>query len=375
MMFAFFACICGAGAQTVTITVRNPLPEALAAQTVEVPWAQIAALAPALQPTQVRMVDDAGTPMVTQAVDRDGDGRADLLLLQTDLAPAQIKTFHLSAGEPAPAASRVFGRFVPERYDDFAWENDRVAFRMYGKALETHPTEPLTSSGVDVWCKRTRDLIINKWYQAGTYHTDHGEGLDAYTVGTSRGCGGVAVVRDGQRFVSRNFRSWRVVANGPLRVEFILHYEPWDAGGVMISEEKRISLDAGQNLSHFESVFTTDPPGAPFQVAVGIAIHQPTADVSLAPDAGTMRVWEDAGKSGKVGCSAVFPADGLQAMTREAGHAWALLKAKDRAPVSYWAGFGWDKSGDFADMAAWDAYLVAFARRVRNPVQVTVSAG
>ena len=25
--------------------------------------------------------------------------------------------------------------YVPERKDDFAWENDKIAFRAYGKAL------------------------------------------------------------------------------------------------------------------------------------------------------------------------------------------------------------------------------------------------
>lgn len=362
-------------AQGVTITVRNPLAEARPAEVVGVPWGQVAAVAPGLDAMQVRVVDAVGTPVVTQTVDRDGDGTADLLLLQTDLAASESNTFALSAGEPATGPSRVFGRFVPERFDDFAWENDRVAFRVYGKALETNQAEPLTSSGVDVWCKRTRDLVIDKWYKAGTYHTDHGEGLDAYTVGPSRGCGGLAIVRDGKRYVSRNFRGWRVVSNGPLRVEFVLSYEPWEAGGVMVSEEKRISLDAGQNLSHFESTFKTDPPGADFQVAVGVAVHQRTADASLALEAGTMRVWEDAGKAGKGGCSAAFPATGLEAMNQDGGHLWATLKAQDGVPVSYWAGFGWDKSGDFADMAAWDAYLAAFARRVRNPVEVTVSGG
>lgn len=379
-LLALTLVVCGglssvALAQDVTLTVHNPLAEARVAETVSVPWAQVTRLAPGLVAAQVRVVDAAGDPVVTQAVDQDADGATDLLLFQTDLAPSETKSFRLRAGEPTAAPSRVFGRFVPERYDDFAWENDRVAFRMYGKALETNQAEPLTSSGVDVWCKRTRELIINKWYKAGTYHTDHGEGLDAYSVGTTRGCGGLAIVRDGKRYVSRNFRNWRLVSNGPLRVEFVLSYEPWDAGGVRISEEKRISLDAGQNLSHFQSTFKTDPPGARFQVAVGIAVHQPTADISLSPDRGTMRVWEDAGKAGKVGCSGVFPQAILEAMNQDAGHVWATLSAQDGMPVGYWAGFGWDHSGDFADMAAWDRYLAGFAQRVRNPVEVSVTAG
>ena len=31
----------------------------------------------------------------------------------------------------------VYGRFVRERHDDFTWENDLVAHRMYGTDLET----------------------------------------------------------------------------------------------------------------------------------------------------------------------------------------------------------------------------------------------
>ena len=77
-----------------------------------------------------------------------------------------------------------------ERRDDFAWENDRIAHRMYGKALETWAQEPLTSSAVDVWFKRTRRLVINDWYMVDDYHRDHGEGADMYSAGKSRGCGG-----------------------------------------------------------------------------------------------------------------------------------------------------------------------------------------
>ena len=77
-----------------------------------------------------------------------------------------------------------------ERRDDFAWENDRTAHRMYGKALETWAQEPLTSSSVDVWFKRTRRLVINDWYMVDDYHRDNGEGADMYSAGKSRGCGG-----------------------------------------------------------------------------------------------------------------------------------------------------------------------------------------
>ena len=33
--------------------------------------------------------------------------------------------------------AKVYGRYVPERKDDFAWENEYAAFRMYGPALKS----------------------------------------------------------------------------------------------------------------------------------------------------------------------------------------------------------------------------------------------
>ena len=44
------------------------------------------------------------------------------------------------AGTVALAQEEARGRFVPERRDDFAWENDRIAFRVYGPACS--PVSP-----------------------------------------------------------------------------------------------------------------------------------------------------------------------------------------------------------------------------------------
>ncbi len=38
-------------------------------------------------------------------------------------------------GWPRPSRSRPSRRYVPERLDDFAWENDKIAHRTYGPAL------------------------------------------------------------------------------------------------------------------------------------------------------------------------------------------------------------------------------------------------
>ena len=87
----------------------------------------------------------------------------------------------------------VYARFVPERADDFAFENDKVAFRVNGPAL----AESAENNGTDCWFKRVDYPIINKWYkgaeQSQSYHEDHGEGYDPYHVGSSLGCGSTAL--------------------------------------------------------------------------------------------------------------------------------------------------------------------------------------
>ena len=62
----------------------------------------------------------------------------------------------LTACQREAQQPKVFGRFVPERKDDFAWENEYAAFRMYGPALK--PENP--SNGVDLWLKTSPELVV-----------------------------------------------------------------------------------------------------------------------------------------------------------------------------------------------------------------------
>ncbi len=166
-----------------------------------------------------------------------------LLIFQPRLGERKSLKFTIESGVPAEYGRRTFGRFYPERYDDFAWENDRVAFRIYGAALK--PIDG-PSNGIDAWYKRTNRLILDKWYAddiAGraSYHTDRGEGLDDYKVGYTLGAGAMAPFVDGALILGENFERAELLDNGALRTTFRLFY----AGG----EVRTISLDAGSQLT------------------------------------------------------------------------------------------------------------------------------
>jgi unsaturated rhamnogalacturonyl hydrolase len=361
----------------VSITVTNNATVERSGETVEVNWEDLIKLNPNLKPGSVS-VSDNGKKLVTQTIDADGDGKPEKLIFQVDFkAGERIKSLAVEAS-PSPASPvRTFGRFVPERMDDFAWENDRVAFRTYGKTLE----KELVSSGIDVWAKRTREMVIDKWYKGGDafYHTDNGMGLDFYSVKKSRGCGGAGIWDGKKLHVSRNFVGYKVLANGPLRTQFELHYEPWEVNGVKVAEHKRITIDAGQNFYRVESFYEAPDDLRDIDVAVGIAKHDP--DFNSETDRGRtwLSLWETNEKNGSLGCAIVAEPATFQSF-KEYGNEYdfpmnlSIIAAKPDKMARYYVGAGWSRSGDFADKKAWLAYVENFSNRAASPLVVTVTS-
>ena len=134
--------------------------------------------------------------------------KALLIMMAALSALAGCKTTG-KAGDSAaePKDTTVMARFVPERMDDFVFENDLIAGRFYGKALEGNPTSP----GIDIWVKLPGKLVANEWYakameDGGYYHRDHG-GKDCYKVAVSLGGGASAVMLDGRELARGTGRS------------------------------------------------------------------------------------------------------------------------------------------------------------------------
>src|SRR5215210_2851168 len=274
-VLAFAAVIQQPAGSPATVTVSETAGIARPFETVVLTASQVKDVLPVDDLRTVHVRDEkASADLLTQAVDTNDDGTFDQLVFQADLAPRETRRFTLTQGDRRIATRdeyRAYGRFNRERRDDFAWENDRVAHRMYGAALETWAQEPLTSSGLDVWVKRTRRLVINDWYMVDDYHRDTGEGADLYSVGRTRGCGGSGLWLDGKLYAPGNFRNSRVLANGPLRVMFELMYEPYAAGAAMVREKRMIILDAGHHLNRIEVSYEDAPPGA--ALAAGIRVN------------------------------------------------------------------------------------------------------
>jgi pectinesterase len=369
-----------AAGPSATITVKNPSAIDRPSETIAVSGADLAKVVTLDDLRKVLVRDTrAGQDVLVQAVDLDDDAKFDEIVFQAHLAANETRSFTVSVGERRIAKYddyKVYGRFMRERRDDFAWENDRVAHRMYGEALESWAHEPLTSSTVDVWCKKTPRLVVNNWYLVDDYHRDLGDGADFYSAGKSRGIGGNAPWVGGRLWPSSNFRHSRVIANGPIRLIFELTYAPWNVNGQAVSEIKRVTLDAGQHFNRFESRFRSAAPLPP-QVGIGIKKAKQAA-VDGAKDLGWITSWEPvAGENnGNLALAVVLPDPAAIAeVTEDELNRLVVIPLPKDGVTLHYAGSAWDKAGQITDQAAWRRYVEAFAVRVRQPVVVSVSGG
>lgn len=384
-------------ADSLTVTVTHDLDIARPSETITVPFSEIASAIPGalLQKLAVKNARGESLPyQVTnihpQAKDPQNKGIAygDFIFQHDFAAGEKSATFTIERIEGvAPVfPTKAFARYIPERLDDFAWENDKIAHRTYGPALaapdpQKTGKEILVTSGLDVWCKRVDYPIVDRWYNKGHdhYHIDEGEGMDMYQVGPSRGCGGTGIWDGNQLHVSRNYSQWRILANGPIRAIFELSYDTWSANGTYVSEVKRFTVDAGHNLDLIESTFSAT--GNPKELTVGIGLNKTPADRGQDPRIAITRAEKDASlaqwvvqkTNGSLGTAVIVDASSFSGYAEDDRNLLLLAKVAPDKPLRYRAGAGWSKAGEFTTKEAWDAYVAAQAARLNSPVKVTVS--
>ena len=343
---------------TASATVTNPIAIVRAAETIELP---VDALKRALTFDDVRKVhvkdDKTGKDLLTQAVDTDDDGTFDTDRPGGSGRPSAARSPSVGDGTSRRRTSSAPTRRGASAVTTFVWENDRsrTAYAPRSKPGQ----EPLMSSAVDIWVKKTLRLVVNDCMVDSL--SDRGEepSVLAGDPRLWRQCHlpERQAVSVGQLRVAR-------VANGPLRVMFELSYEPWDAGGQKLSETKRITLDARQRMNRFESRYNVPAP-RPSQQAVGIK-KAAGADVSARKDAGILRSWETlANNNGNVGCGVVADPREVADAPELDGNLLLVTRVAGGTPAIYWAGTAWDRGGTITTAALWDTYLNEWGARVR----------
>ena len=321
------------------------------------------------------------------------------------------------ANNPQSYEVKAKGRLFVERQDEFGWENDKVAYRVYGHGAAV---------GYDFFNKSTSDLMLDYWYaseqnqemrsvsqqlnergyrdladqlyNAFSYHVDHGKGMDCYTVGPTLGGGANALLNDdGSLFMPQCYKTFEILDNGPLRFTVRFNYPEQEFNGEKVTETRTISLDAGSQFNRVTVAY--QGLSKPTQMAAGIVIHKnnPSAYV-LSQESGYMG-YEDLGDAsiynakyrdtlakqmGKIYVGVLFPDKdiAMSYQQRENGIATGHILATSQlstvknqlSTYTYYFGSGWDKNPNtgFHSLTDWEAHLSQASMNVRNPLKISV---
>jgi hypothetical protein len=361
-----------------SVTVENP-SDFLRSEMVEIPVTQLETL----PKDKTYLVYNQQGENIPSQITFDGK-----LIFQTSLQPEETVQYTIKIGTPVEFVPKTYGRLITERYDDFAWENDRVAFRIYGLALLDIDGP---SNGLDLWFKRTNNLIVDKWYKEEedgikSYHTDAGEGFDNYNVGHSLGAGMMAPFINDSLVLNENFISQEILENGPLRTTFVLKYKDITVNGKSFSESRTFSIDAGSQMTKvIQQYGTTDV----ITVAAGIVKRNEEDEAfSAYTDYGTAAVlYEEFTKeeNGKIFVGMVFPqgVENVKSFTYtylnpktnnedKYFHVLAIKSYNPDNPITYYTGYGWDKFG-FPTISDFQNYISYFSMALVQPLVIKFS--
>lgn len=383
-----------AGAEGVKVVVRNTTDDQRH-EVVEVDLQKLRKKIGKEGPLVVR--NKIGQQILSQV---SSDGK---LLIDASVRPHSATTYEVSVGKPLPMKPFVYGRRVPERKDDMAWENDRCAYRLYGPALQKTGEK---SYGIDVWVKNTPELEIDKRYAmdipgfeetqrlrsvgltekadsnhlATSFHIDHGTGYDPYAVGATLGCGAPALMIGDSIVMPYCYADYKILDNGPLRFTVALTYESKEVNGnKRVVEHRMISLDKGSNFNRMTVWYTG--LRRPTDFAAGCVIHE--------ADTTTLRLGADyvqyADPTDQVDVNnsqlyigLLFP-DGVDKTCRlnyahpwggNAGHALGIRRnLKDGERITYYFGAAWSRY-DVRTQREWQLRIDETLRNLRHPLLV-----
>ena len=397
-----FSCV--DGKRTMTVTVTNPLGFERSGEMVEVPMSDIAAKLKLADTAQIIVLNADGQQVPYQVT------YDEMIIFPAAVEANGTASYTIQPGTPDPYSVVACGKYYPERLDDVAWENDLVAFRAYGPALQAKGERGF---GYDVFTKyNTTEPVVEARYAqelnpetrakiaelkktdpkaagqlAGSisYHIDHGNGMDCYTVGPTLG-GGTAALMVGDTIIYPYcYREQEILDNGPLRFTVKLEYNPLVVrGDSNVIETRIISLDAGSYLNKTVVTYTNLKEMIP--VVTGIVLHEPDGAVVADAASGYITYVDPTGDpkagNGKMFMGAAFPVQVKEAKAvlfsekekKELrggadGHVLAVSEYEPGSEYTYYWGSAWDKAA-IKTPAAWNEYMANFAQQVRAPLTV-----
>ncbi|MDE6648897.1 MAG: DUF4861 domain-containing protein [Muribaculaceae bacterium] len=280
-------------------------------------------------------------------------------------------------------SAQTSGRVYPERNDDLSWENDLVAFRVYGPQTQKNGER---SFGYDLflkypdkgpvlellygnqcspanWAKvdslRRIDRRLAKDFENSfTYHLDHGYGMDCYAVGPTLGCGVAAIALGDSIVYPWCYESVEIMENGPDRFKVRLVFAPKKIGDdESVVESRVITLDKGSHLNHCEVSYSglTKPQ----KIVVGFPIRMDGTQYCNVMD-GIIAIADptQGAGNGKIFLGVICDNPCEKALILD--NHWLLASTISPGETfSYDWGFAWDRT-DIPEYSRWIEYLNSY---------------
>lgn len=364
---------CSASKHVAQIHVKNPTALERENEMVEVDWTKIKKQLSLKDSEAFVLMDSEGELIPCQILSEQSETPSKLIFLAT-LSEKEKKTFYLTrSGATQEFEPMVYGRLVPERKDDFAWENNRVAYRIYGPALQATGE---ISNGLDIWVKSVEKMVIDKWYKddiAGiaSYHRDHGEGVDFYKVGPTLGLGMTAPVYDDKLCLGKNFISSEILDQGPLRITMKFKYAPYQVGDSEVTETRIISLDAYSYLNKVVKIFESN--SNELTLATGLLTSGDGSEPTFGDQENGIIAYEvPADKdNGSIYTGAINPL-GYKEVKSLDNHYSGINTFTSGKEYVYYTGGGWSKHGFTEGFEQWTDYLKNQRDKLKNPLKIKV---
>jgi hypothetical protein len=297
-----------------------------------------------------------------------------VLVFQANVPAQSSVVYTLKEGMPAPVAVKTHARFVPERSDDFAWENDIAAYRMYGPALAKieYP-----SNGIDIWMKYKDEPVMDSIYagslQKLSYHEDNGlGGFDCYDVNHTMGAGGIAPYTS-QFWIGNAYNHYEIVESGPLRSVFTLIYDTIRIEDSYYEEILTITTDAGSLLN--KGLVCYRGLDKPIKLATGIFMHGEKVNTSYDKENQVMTFVKNAVSNkglpqGQTYISLYVP-EAIGEPFEEDNHFAILSDYQIGNEFTYYFGGSWSK-WKFPTENDWQKALIRFSQAKKEPLKIKI---
>ncbi len=264
------------------------------------------------------------------------------------------------------------GSHYPERLDDIAWENNLMAYRTYGPALQRSGER---AYGYDIWTKSTSEPVVkerynNHLYKGISYHEDHGNGMDVYAVGPTLGGGTAAPFIDSSIIFPYCWDSYEILDNGPIRFTVKLKYPSFTIGNDTITEIRTITLDHGSYMNRTIVEYKGLKKSIP--IVAGIVLHSTDINKYYADPRNRFITVQDPTQSdgnGEIFAGVTAPKKFERTMTH-----WEHLLAVDSiAPnqkFEYLWGASWSRCG--MDMKRWNKTVLRHHKELNKEQRIKI---